>query len=123
MEAFDVGKLFLITLQGELSIFHQVKAPPPKQERKQKSIAELIETFSRCPADEDLILEDCVVSIASGSQEEIKAWTRLAAMLGATVTEQIIASFTTHVISQQLTPLLKQQLQDIQARAIDAFNK
>ena len=126
-DSFNVGLLFKLFTQGDRSMFHQsvkTSTGQTKSERKSgKSIPELIETFSRTAADEDLILEDCVVAIISGTNDETKSWSKLASMLGSTVTDQIMASFTTHVITQQVTPLLKQQLSMLQSRAIDAVNK
>jgi len=50
---------------------------------------------------------DCVLSFYETDPES----NRLASLLGATVTDQIVANFTTHVIAQYMTPILKHQLQ------------
>lgn len=84
-----------------------------------------METYSRHASNEDLILEDCVLSLISTDeqQDSLRHCQRLAALLGATVSEQILPAFTTHVVTQLITPLVKNQLNTLQARAIEAVNK
>lgn len=39
------------------------------------------------------------------------------------MTDQIVANFTTHVIADKYTPMLKQSLSLLQAKAIETVNK
>ena len=92
-----------------------------KQSQAPKSLPELVETFSRRPADTDLILEDCVIAIYDS--DDFADCSRQASLLGATVSEQIMASFTTHVISKYQTPQLKNHLNLLSAKAVETVNK
>ena len=56
-----------------------------KQQLAPKSLAELVETLSRRPADTDLILEDCVIAIYDS--DDYVDCSRQASLLGATVSE------------------------------------
>jgi hypothetical protein len=69
-----------------------------KKKAVPKSLPELTETFSRRPADTDLVLEDCVISIYDSDNANICS--RYASLLGATVSDEIMASFTTHIIAK-----------------------
>jgi hypothetical protein len=43
--------------------------------------------------------------------------------MGATVTDQIIPSFTTHIVASQYTPQLKQDMLMLQGKTIENHNK
>lgn len=70
IEAFNIGVLFKIHIQGDRRMFYQqnnnnnrVNGSNANGKRQQKSLQELVEIASRKAADEDILLEDCVISI------------------------------------------------------------
>ena len=57
------------------------------------------------PANQDLILEDCVLTIYDS--DIYNHGFKIANLLGANITDQIIPTYTTHVITKYITPQLK----------------
>jgi hypothetical protein len=68
-----------------------------------------------------LILENCVLSIYDADLYQQCA--HLASLLGATVTDQIVPSFTTHIVASQYTQGLKQDMLLLQGKTIENHNK
>ena len=68
----------------------------------------LIEIHSKRPADEMNLLGDVVVNISESTF--IREGSQLCNILGAIYTNDIIPGVTTHIVTNVITPLLKQQL-------------
>lgn len=73
--------------------------------------------MSRQAADEDIILEDCVLNIYE--QEHYNHCFRLASALGASISDTILPAFTTHVVvaSGLYTLQLKSELTELKDKA------
>jgi hypothetical protein len=68
-----------------------------------------------------LILDNFVLSIYDADLYQQCA--HLASLLGATVTDQIVPSFTTHIVASQYTQGLKQDMLLLQGKTIENHNK
>ncbi len=80
-----------------------------------------METVSRKSCDEALILENCVISIYDS--DLYQQCSRLASLMGATVTDQIMPAFTTHVISSTYSAQLKQDMLLLQGKTFENHNR
>lgn len=82
----------------------------PQQE---VNVSALMEQWSQYKAHEQLILEDCVIAVESES-EQYEHCKRLANLLGANLTDDIIPMYTTHIVAELLKPSLKEKLRGLQ---------
>lgn len=110
-DSYNMGVLFTIYQQGDRKVYFEKKVAPLKKEKSVKSLPELIETKSRDSADLDNVLQECVINCYES--EMYQYCFKLGAILGATVTNEIMPHFTTHVVTSYFTPQLKRHLQTI----------
>eukprot|EP00347_Sterkiella_histriomuscorum_P001012 403373677 len=124
---YSMNQLFNMICQGDRSVFYQpvVKVNELKssnQNGKGKkynastNIPALMEQWTKYGAHELTILSDCVISFFGSDQNNQHAY-KLANLLGANLTDSIIPTYTTHIITDAITPQLKQSLTLLQNRS------
>ena len=66
------------------------------------------------------ILENCVINIFDNSLSQEAS--QLCNLMGAMTTDTIIPFLTTHIVTNKITPTLRQTLNSIQMRAFESIN-
>ncbi|CDW73016.1 UNKNOWN [Stylonychia lemnae] len=118
---YNLGMLFKIMISGDRSVFYvppMTKQDQNKARKKslQQNVYSVMEQWTKYSANELNILEDCVITFYGNEDQH---GNKLANLLGANITDSIIPTYTTHIVTENLTPQLKQSLTLLQNKSSD----